>query len=159
MRHLKHVSSLLALGLLSLGACTDDPAQSAAPSSSASSSVSVSGSSALLLAARPAPDDGKIIAGRDDQTGAWKTTVGAMRDSGALDIEVACAGGGFVSTSYGRGSLIKTPCDGATVNRTRDEAAASGAVKLSVTPDGAQHWSIRVTRGSVAGGTTEQPDS
>ncbi|XVU27203.1 hypothetical protein ACQPZJ_09220 [Actinoplanes sp. CA-054009] len=175
MRHLKLVSSLLALGLLSLAACTDGPAPTAARPTTAgpattgsatagsataqSAAPSPSASSALSPAALPASKGGKILARRDDQTGPWKATIGAKQDKGALDIEVVCAGGGFVSTEYGSGGVIKTPCDGALVNQTRDDAAPAGAVKLSVTPDGEQRWSIRVTRVSALGGAADQPEA
>ncbi|MEU8817982.1 hypothetical protein [Actinoplanes sp. NPDC048796] len=137
---------MVMLGLVSLGACTDDPAPVVAPSPSPPATTVSVAPSPSTPAALPPVEGGRTIARREDMTGPWKATVGAKKDSGALDVVVTCAGGGFVTVGYGP-ATFETPCDGTTVNSTRDEAIGPGTVTVAVTPDGDQPWSLLVTRG------------
>jgi hypothetical protein len=115
-------------------------------------SVGPATSVAVSLQTLAEPDSGRVIEHLVDRAGRWQATVGTSEDAGPLDISVTCVGGGYLDVTYRVASSggSKASCDGSTMHN-RDEAAGSGAVTVTVAPDGGQRWSLLLVRGMQAG--------
>ena len=152
-------SAALALAMMTLSACTgDEPATPDTEAATASvrpdASASTSPSASISLPAFDKPATGRILKHLTNRTSGWRPTVGASKDTGSLDVTIACVGNGHLNVAYGvaspEDSTAKVPCDG-TAAHIREETAARGPVTVTIEPSGDQRWSLLLVRGMQVG--------
>ena len=150
-------SAALPLAMMTLSACTgDEPAipHTEVTAASVRPDASTSPSASTSLPAFDKPATGRILKQLTNRTGGWRSTVGASKDAGSLDVIIACVGNGHLNVAYGvaspEDSTAKVPCDGTTAH-TREETAARGPVTVTIGPSGDQRWSLLLVRGMQVG--------
>ncbi len=150
-RHARAGIGITALALIpvSLSACTGDRSDRPAAEVSAAPSPSASPSPSLLAIAEP--DTGHVLTHLENRTGPWQATLGTAKDTGSLAIDVSCIGGGQLvftteieGSSRGSGTIS---CDGQDIQGAQAEDEPRGRATVTITPDGAQRWSVLVVRG------------
>ncbi|MEV6347561.1 hypothetical protein [Actinoplanes sp. NPDC051851] len=97
------------------------------------------------------PETGNIIVRLKDRTGSWNEEVGSADDTGSLLIAITCIGGGAVSVNYSDSAGDEgttTPACNGIVAKNEDQDMADGKVKITIEPDGDQHWSAQIVRGA-----------
>ncbi|GAA4973962.1 hypothetical protein [Actinoplanes utahensis] len=93
------------------------------------------------------PDGDRVLTQLISQTGPWRGATGQAGDTGPLNVHLVCVGGGEVAVDYDTaagGGRFGALCDGEPTS-AGDERTGP-VVRISVTPDGGQRWSLLLTR-------------
>ena len=143
---------LVASAVITLSACGTDSEPSPSPGEQPSP-LSASASAA------DEPGSTRVLARLVGRSGRWQATVGAVSDHGDLSIRFRCTGGGNISVASSHGGEAVNACDGGTKLFNESTEVPSGAVTVTVEPDGEQQWSLLVARGPVTSGSEWPADA